>query len=74
MTPDFDMLTERQFQVLCHIREYIEDHGYPPTVRELGEAIGTTSSSTVHSHLQALRKKGFIQVKADSPRALRVVK
>lgn len=74
MIPDFDLLTERQFEVLCHIKEYMEDNGYPPTVRELGERIGVASSATVHSHLQALHKKGFLEIKADSPRALRVVK
>lgn len=74
MSPDFDMLTERQFQVLCAIREYIEENGYPPTIRELSEVVGTSSTSTVHSHLNALRTKGFLEIKADSPRALKVVK
>lgn len=73
MTPDVENLTERQFEVLCHIREYIQDNGYPPTVRELGEMIGTTSPSTVHEHLRALRDKGFIHVEPGRFRALRVI-
>jgi len=66
-------LTRRQQQVLDFIRAEIHRRGYPPSVREIGEAVGLSSSSTVHSHLAALEAKGFIRRDPSKPRALEVL-
>lgn len=66
-------LTKRQEQILDFIRSEIHRKGYPPSVREIGEAIGLSSSSTVHSHLAALESKGFIRRDPSKPRALEVL-
>ena len=66
-------LTRRQEQILAFIRAEIHRVGYPPSVREIGEAIGLSSSSTVHSHLAALETKGFIRRDPSKPRALEVL-
>jgi repressor LexA len=66
-------LTSRQEQVLDFIRAEIHRRGYPPSVREIGEAVGLSSSSTVHSHLAALESKGFIRRDPSKPRALEVL-
>lgn len=66
-------LTRRQEQILDFIRSEIHRRGYPPSVREIGEAIGLSSSSTVHSHLAALENKGFIRRDPSKPRALEVL-
>lgn len=69
----FDDLTNRQYEVLCGILEYIGEHGYPPTMRELARDLNLASVSTAHDHVQALKRKGYLEIKADSPRALKVV-
>lgn len=56
-----DELTKRQQQILDYIRRCIEIKHYPPSVREIGEAIGLSSPSTVHAHLNALEAKGYIK-------------
>jgi len=66
-------LTKRQRQILDFIRAEIHRCGYPPSVREIGEAIGLSSSSTVHSHLAALETKGFLRRDPSKPRALEVL-
>ncbi|MHB1340169.1 MAG: transcriptional repressor LexA [Coriobacteriia bacterium] len=66
-------LTRRQRQVLDFIRAEIHRCGYPPSVREIGEAVGLSSSSTVHSHLAALEAKGLIRRDPSKPRALEVL-
>ena len=66
-------LTKRQQQILDFIRAEIHRCGYPPSVREIGEAVGLSSSSTVHSHLAALEVKGFIRRDPSKPRALEVL-
>jgi repressor LexA len=66
-------LTKRQQQILDFIRAEIHRCGYPPSVREIGEAVGLSSSSTVHSHLAALEAKGFIRRDPSKPRALEVL-
>jgi len=66
-------LTRRQRQVLDFIRAEIHRCGYPPSVREIGEAVGLSSSSTVHSHLSALEAKGLIRRDPSKPRALEVL-
>lgn len=66
-------LTKRQRQILDFIRAEIHRRGFPPSVREIGEAVGLSSSSTVHSHLAALETKGFIRRDPSKPRALEVL-
>src|SRR5438552_17974854 len=65
-------LTDRQRQVLEIIDRSMRDRGYPPSVREIGEAVGLTSPSTVHSHLQSLEKMGFLRRDPTKPRAIEV--
>lgn len=66
-------LTKRQQQILDFIRAEIHRRGYPPSVREIGDAVGLSSSSTVHSHLAQLEAKGFIRRDPTKPRALEVL-
>lgn len=66
-------LTKRQRQILDFICAEVHRRGYPPSVREIGEAVGLSSSSTVHSHLAALEAKGFIRRDPTKPRALEVL-
>jgi repressor LexA len=54
-------LSDRQQKVLEVLRQYVRDHGYPPSVRDLGERLGLSSTSTVHGHLEALERKGYIR-------------
>jgi len=65
-------LTERQRQVLEFIDAQVRERGYPPSVREIGEAVGLSSSSTVHAHLAALQQKGFLRRDPTKPRAIEV--
>jgi repressor LexA len=64
-------LTDRQQAVLDVLRSHTAEHGYPPTVREIGEVLGMASSSTVHSHLAALERAGIIERDPTKPRALK---
>lgn len=66
-------LSERQRQILQYIVRHTDMHGYPPTVREIGEAVNLSSSSTVHAHLKALENAGLIRRDAVLTRAIRVV-
>ncbi|MDO8684197.1 MAG: transcriptional repressor LexA [Armatimonadota bacterium] len=66
-------LTQRQRQIMQCIVHHIEAHGYPPTVREIGEAVSLSSSSTVHAHLRKLEDKGLIKRDAILTRAIKVV-
>jgi repressor LexA len=63
-------LTKRQQQVLDVVEQYMEEHGYPPTVREIGDAVGLNSPSTVHAHLKALEQSGALRRDATKPRAI----
>jgi repressor LexA len=63
--------TERQRRILEIIREFTAEHGYPPSVREIGERVGLSSSSTIHAHLKALERRGLISRDPTKPRALR---
>ncbi len=63
-------LTQRQQQILDFIASEVALKGYPPSVREIGAAVGLSSSSTVHSHLSALERKGHIKRDPSKPRAL----
>jgi repressor LexA len=67
-----DKLSARQKEILEFIRRSIDRHGYPPSVREIGAAVGLSSSSTVHAHLMQLAKKGFIKRDRTKPRAIEV--
>lgn len=67
-------LTRRQQEILTFIQRYGDAHSYPPSVREIGQALGLTSSSTVHSHLSALEKKGYVRRDPSKPRALEILK
>ena len=67
---DESSLTERQKQILDYVREHVYSKGYPPAVREIGLAVGLSSSASVHSHLQKLEKLGFLQRDPSKPRAL----
>lgn len=60
----------KQSQILQCIYDYLDEHGYPPTVREICEAVDLSSTSTVHGHLSRLEKKGFIQRDPTKPRAI----
>ncbi len=71
--PDVRELTDRQRQILDYINADVRRRGFPPSVREIGEAVGLSSSSTVHSHLAALEDKGFIRRDPTKPRALEVI-
>jgi repressor LexA len=65
-------LTGKRRQILEFIGEQIRDRGYPPSVREIGEAVGLTSSSTVHTHLQVLQRQGYLRRDPTKPRAISV--
>jgi len=62
--------TERQARILEVIRDFTEQRGYPPSVREIGERVGLSSSSTVQSHLKSLEKRGLVHRDPTKPRAL----
>ncbi|MDJ0960535.1 MAG: transcriptional repressor LexA [Acidimicrobiia bacterium] len=66
-------LTGRQRQILDYILRTVHDRGYPPSVREIGEAVGLNSPSTVHSHLSALTKAGYLRRDPSKPRAIEVL-
>ncbi len=65
-------LTPRQRQVLEFIDADVRRRGYPPSVREIGEAVGLSSSSTVHAHLAALEEKGYLRRDPTKPRAIEI--
>jgi repressor LexA len=64
------MLTGRQQEIWKFLTDYVDEHGYPPTVREIGEAVGLASPSTVHAHLANLERAGLIKRDPTKPRAL----
>jgi repressor LexA len=66
-------LTDRQRQTLQYVAETVAERGYPPSVREICEALGLASSSTVHSHLQALQRKGYVRIDPTKPRAIELL-
>jgi repressor LexA len=70
--PDESGLTPRQRRVLDEIRNSVERRGYPPSMREIGEAVGLTSSSSVSHQLAALERKGFLRRDPNRPRAIEV--
>lgn len=66
-------LSNRQKAILDYIKQEVKDKGYPPSVREIGEAVGLASSSTVHGHLERLEKKGLIRRDPTKPRAIEIL-
>ncbi len=66
-------LTERQQQIWNYLVEYVDGHGYPPTVREIGEQVGLASPSTVHAHLANLERAGLLRRDPTKPRALELI-
>jgi repressor LexA len=66
-------LTKRQKEIFDYIRRYLRKHGYPPTVREIGQALGLHSPSTVHAHLAKLEKLGVLRRDPTKPRAIEVL-
>jgi repressor LexA len=67
------MLTGRQQEIWDFLVDYVDAHGYPPTVREIGEAVGLASPSTVHAHLANLERAGLLKRDPTKPRALELV-
>lgn len=66
-------LTKRQQEILTYIKEYIVKYGYPPTVREIGKALGVSSPATIHAHLNNLESKGFIKKEEAKNRAIELL-
>ena len=70
--PAVTNLTSRQREILEVIDRYMRERGYPPSVREIGEAVGLTSPSTVHNHLASLQRRGLLRRDPTKPRAIEV--
>jgi repressor LexA len=68
------MLTDRQREIYDFLVKYADEHGYPPTVREIGEAVGLASPSTVHAHLANLERAGLLRRDPTKPRALELIR
>src|SRR5207248_5325220 len=66
-------LTKRQQEIFDFIRKYSAKYGYPPTVRDIGKAVGLASSSTVHAHLANLEKLGLMRRDPSKPRAIEML-
>ncbi|MGZ6568195.1 MAG: transcriptional repressor LexA [Solirubrobacteraceae bacterium] len=66
-------LTKRQQEIFDFIKRYSSTHGYPPTVRDIGKAVGLASSSTVHAHLANLEKLGLLRRDPSKPRAIELL-
>jgi repressor LexA len=66
-------LSQRQQSILEFIKQEIRQKGYPPSVREIGDAVGLMSSSTVHAHLQTIEEKGYIRRDPAKPRAIELL-
>jgi repressor LexA len=67
------VLTARQQEIWNYLVEYVDSHGYPPTVREIGERVGLASPSTVHAHLANLERAGLLRRDPTKPRALELI-
>lgn len=67
------MLSKRQREIYDFVVGYVDQHGYPPTVREIGEAVGLASPSTVHAHLANLERAGYVKRDPTKPRALELL-
>ena len=67
-----EVLSGKRLQILTFIADSQRDRGYPPSVREIGEAVGLTSSATVHTHLAVLQREGYLTRDPSKPRAIQV--
>ncbi len=67
-------LTDRQRAILEFVHQHVSDHGYPPTVRDIGDAVGLSSSSSVHAQLTALVDKGYLRRDPTKPRAIELAR
>jgi SOS-response transcriptional repressor LexA len=67
-------LTKRQSEVLMTIVQYMEKHPYPPTIKEIGEVLNISSTSTVFGHLEKLRQAGYITWEFGKPRTLKILR
>ena len=67
-------LTSKQQQILNFVSRHCREHGFPPTMREIGEAVGPANISAVRGHLAALEKKGFITKDPDKARSIRIIR
>ncbi len=72
LVPFHYVLTNRQRQILKFITAYVEAQGYPPSVQEIGDEVGLDSKSSVHHHLKALERKGYLRRAAGRARAMSV--
>ena len=68
-----EKLTPKQEEILTFIKEYVVKYGYPPTIREIGAAVGTSSPATVHVHLANIENKGFIKRQGTKNRAIEIL-
>ena len=68
-----EKLSAKQEEILDFIKQEILTKGYPPSVREIGEAVNLKSTSSVHAHLESLEKKGYIRKDPTKPRTIEVV-
>lgn len=68
-----ETLTKRQEDVLNYIKEFVASHGFPPTVREIGSALGASSSATIQAHLTSLEDKGFIRKEKTKNRSIELL-
>lgn len=66
-------LTKRQEEIVNYMKEYVVSHGFPPTVREIGKALGVSSPATIHAHLTNLEKKGIIKKDGSKNRAIELL-
>ena len=73
MSTGTPLLTERQQEIWQFLADYVDEHGYPPTVREIGDAVGLASPSPVHAHLANLERAGLLRRDPTKPRALELV-
>jgi repressor LexA len=67
-----EILSGKRREMLDYIATCLRERGYPPSVREIGEAVGLTSSATVHTHLAVLQREGFLERDPTKPRAIKV--
>ena len=70
---DKGLINKKQREILSYLKKEILEKGYPPSVREICTAVGLKSTSSVHAHLEALEKHGYIKKDATKPRAIEIL-
>jgi len=73
MTKTFRQITEKQNNVLDYIKKFTADHGYPPSIREIGKGLGLSSPATVHTHVKKLCNAGYLKVDNNKFRAMEIL-